>query len=82
MRRALRTISTVLILSGALLLVDAGMTIAWQEPVSLLYARITQDRLGGDLRALEKQPVTPVEQRVLRKLKTRGHRTAFLARSL
>jgi sortase A len=82
MRRALRTISTVLILSGALLLLDAGMTVAWQEPVSALYARITQDRLGGDLKDLEQAEVTPVERRVLKKLKTPSHRTAFLARSL
>jgi len=33
MRSALRTLSTVLIISGVLLLVDAGMTVAWQEPV-------------------------------------------------
>jgi sortase A len=82
MRRALRTISTILILSGALLLADAGMTLAWQEPVSAVYARITQGRLGGDLQDLERADVTPVERRVLRKLKTPAHRTAFLARSL
>jgi sortase A len=82
MRRALRTTSTILILSGILLLVDAGMTVAWQEPVSALYARITQDRLGGDLKDLERADPTPVEQRVLRKLKKPATRTAFLARSL
>ena len=82
MRRALRTISTVLILSGTLLLLDAGLTVAWQEPVSALYARVTQDRLGGDLKDLEQAEITPVEKRVLRKLKTPANRTAFLARSL
>ena len=81
-RRLLRAVSTVLILSGALLLLDAGMTVAWQEPVSALYARVTQDRLGGDLADLEQETATPIEQRVLRRLKTPGHRSAFLARSL
>ena len=81
-RRALRTLSTVLILSGALLLVDAGLTIAWQEPLSALYARITQDRLGGDLEELERAKPTDLEQRVLQRLPSSGRRTAFLARSL
>jgi sortase A len=50
--------------------------------VSALYAQITQDRLGGDLRDLEQAEITPVERRVLRKLKTPANRTAYLARSL
>ncbi len=82
MRRALRTLSTVLIIAGLLLLVDAGLTVAWQEPVSALYARVTQDRLGGDLEDLEKARPTTLEQRVLSKLPSSGRRTAFLARSL
>lgn len=82
MRRTLRTLSTVLIISGILLLVDAGMTVAWQEPVSALYARVTQDRLGGDLEDLERAAPTTLEQRVLRKLPSSRRRTAFLARSL
>jgi sortase A len=82
MRRALRTLSTVLIISGTLLLVDAGLTVAWQEPVSALYARVTQDRLGGDLQDLERAEPTKLEQRVLDKLPNNQRRTAFLARSL
>ena len=82
MRRLLRTLSTVLIIAGLLLLADAGLTVAWQEPVSALYARVTQDRLGGDLEDLQKARPTTLEQRVLRKLPSSGRRTAFLARSL
>ena len=37
-RRGLRTLSTVLIVAGALLLADAALTLLWQEPVSALYA--------------------------------------------
>ena len=36
--RALRVLSTVLIVAGALLLADAVATLLWQEPVSALYA--------------------------------------------
>src|SRR3712207_8466617 len=81
-RRMLRAASTVLIISGLLLLLDAGLTVAWQEPVSALYAKVTQGKLGGELEDLEVAQPTPVERRVLRSLKTRGRRSAFLARSL
>ena len=82
MRAVLRTLSTVLIISGALLLVDAGLTVAWQEPVSALYARMTQNRLGGDLTDLERAQPTPIEQRALKRLPTQARKLAFLARSL
>jgi sortase A len=82
MRHALRALSTILILSGILLLCDAGLTIAWQEPVSALYARVTQDRLGGDLRALERMQPSVVERRVLSQLPSSEKRLSFLARSL
>jgi sortase A len=82
MRRALRALSTVLILAGVLLLADAGLTVAWQEPVSALYARITQDRLGGDLEELEARGLSPLERRALQRIPTASRRYAFLARSL
>jgi sortase A len=83
MRRALRALSTVLIVTGALLIADAGVTLAWQEPLSALYARVTQNRLGGDLKRLEAQPLSPQDRRMLSRV---GHderrRIAVLARSL
>ncbi len=83
MRRALRITSTVLIVAGVLLLVDAGLTIAWQEPVSALVARVEQDRLGGDLDALERVAPTPVEARALERLgPAPQRRIPFLARGL
>ena len=36
----LRSLSTVLIVSGVLMLADAGLTLVWQEPVSAVYAKI------------------------------------------
>jgi sortase A len=83
MRRALRALSTVLIVTGALLITDAGVTLAWQEPLSALYARVTQNRLGGDLHRLETEPLSPQDRRMLTRV---GHhekrRIAVLARSL
>ena len=82
MRRGLRALSTVLLLAGALLLVDAGLTVAWQEPVSALYGRLHQDRLAGQLDGLARVAPSPVEARALRALPDPERRLAFLARSL
>jgi sortase A len=82
MRSTLRVFSTVLIASGVLLLMDAGLTLAWQEPVSAIYARLTQGQLGGDLEKLEEAEPTPLEERVLRTLPDEKRRLSFLGRSL
>ena len=81
MRRALRALSTVLIVAGALLLADAALTLLWQEPVSALYGRVQQDKLEGQLKDLEKAPIAAVDQRALSKLDA-SRRLAFAARSL
>jgi sortase A len=81
MRRALRALSTVLIVAGALLLADAALTLLWQEPVSAVYGRIQQNQLEGQLKDLEKAPIAAVDQRALRRLDA-SRRLAFAARSL
>jgi sortase A len=81
MRRGLRTFSGVLIVVGALLLADAAVTLLWQEPVSALYGRYKQDKLGKRLDALERAPLAAVDQRALARL-DQGRRLAFAARSL
>jgi sortase A len=80
MRRALRAISTVLIVAGVLMIADAGVTLAWQEPVSALLARIEQNKLSGQLDKIEAAPPTRVQRRVLAALATQQRRIAFLAR--
>ena len=80
MRRALRALSTVLIVAGVLMIADAGITLAWQEPVSALLARIEQNKLSGQLDKIEAAPPTRVQQRVLRALDTQRRRIEFLAR--
>ena len=82
MRRPLRTFSTVLIVAGALMLTDAALTVAWQEPVSGAYAWIVQDRLGGELEELELRRPGAVELAALRALQGERRRMAFLARRL
>jgi sortase A len=80
MRRVLRACSTVLILAGALMIADAGVTLAWQEPVSALIGRINQNRLAGQLERIERARPTPVQRKALAALPTPTRRIAFLAR--
>jgi sortase A len=81
-RHFLRGVSTVLIVAGVLMLADAGLTLAWQEPVTALLAKLRQNELRKDLRKLEAAGPTAVERRALGHLKTDRQRIAFLARSL
>ena len=81
-RPALRALSTVLIVAGTLLLADAGLTLTWQEPITALYARLRQDSLAGDLRALARSAPSELEMRALRGLRSDRDRIAFLARAL
>src|SRR4051794_16633347 len=80
MRRALRAISTVLIVAGVLMIADAGITLAWQEPVSALPARIEQNKLSGQLDQIEQRGPTRVQRRVLAALDSQRRRIQYLAR--
>jgi sortase A len=81
-RRVLRALSTVLIVVGTLLLVDAGVTLLWQEPVSAVYAHFQQKALAGDLTQLEHTPLAPAEQRALAHIPDPTRKLAFRARAL
>lgn len=81
-RRAWRALSVVLILAGALALLDAGVTLVWQEPFSALYAKLRQDHLSGTLRSVERAAPTPIERRALASLPDEHRKIAFLAHEL
>jgi sortase A len=81
-RAALRQISTVLIMAGLLLMLDVGLTLVWQEPVSALYAKWRQDALAGDLDRLRRPHLLPAERKALERLPLDSDRAAFLARAL
>ena len=62
MRAALRFMASVMMVSGTLLIGDAGATLLWQEPVSWLLAERQQGRLEEALanpsqRVLDKKPL-------------------------
>jgi sortase A len=59
----LRFVASVLIVSGALLLIDAVLTLAWQEPISALIASRDQSHLSHQLKRLEQ--LSAQDQRAL-----------------
>lgn len=54
MTRFLRILSTALITAGLVIAVDVGLTLAWEEPLSNLYATVQQDNAEDELRELER----------------------------
>jgi sortase A len=61
-RTVLRFVASVMMVSGTLLIADAGVTLAWQEPISRFLADRQQDKLERKLehpppRVLRRQPL-------------------------
>jgi sortase A len=82
MRQGLRLLSSVLIVTGVLLVADAIVTVVWQEPITAIYGKVKQNELGGDLKKLDRAPLSPAERGVLKALHSDQQRIAFLARSM
>jgi sortase A len=75
-------LSIVLIFAGGLALVDAGVTLVWQEPFSAIYAKLRQDHLSGALAKVERAAPTTLEKRQLVDLSDVRRRVALLAGGL
>ena len=82
MRRFLRSLSTVLIVAGTLLLTDAIVTLVWQEPITAFTTQLEQDDLAEDLQALQAEPPSALEVKALEGLRTTRRRVAFQGRAL
>jgi sortase A len=63
-RRLLRALATVLMLVGVLALVDAGVTLLWQEPLTAVYGHLQQGRLEHGLAKVERSSATPIRRAV------------------
>jgi sortase A len=61
-RRVLRVLSTALITAGLVVLLDVGVTLAWEEPVSSLYAKYHQGKANGQLEDLQEAFAPDVEK--------------------
>ena len=80
--RSGRALAVLLIVAGALVLLDAAVTLVWQEPLSALYALLRQDRLSGELRRVEGAAPSSAERRRLASLSDERQRIAYLAGEL
>ncbi len=80
--RLVRALAVLLIVSGALALIDAAVTVLWQEPVSALIASLRQEHLQKVLHQEEQALPTPVERRALASLGDERRRIAYLAGEL
>jgi sortase A len=80
MRRLIRDISSVLIISGLLLVLDAGLTLVWQEPVTAVVAMIKRGEINKRYLSFKTAPLTPTDRHVFRTLETMNERISFLAR--
>jgi sortase A len=81
-RRALRALGVMLIAIGFLALLDAGVTLVWQEPISALIAQLEQDHLSAALRKVEHAVPSPGERLVLASIPDEQKRISYLARVL
>jgi sortase A len=79
-RRLIRDISSVLIISGVLLLIDAGVTLLWQEPVTAVIGLIKRGEIDKRFLSLNALPLSRLDQHALKGLRTNDARIRFLAR--
>jgi sortase A len=80
MRRLIRDISSVLILSGLLLVLDAGVTLAWQEPVTAAIGVILRSNIDQRYLSYRTAPLSRLDVSALGPLRSTDQRIAFLAR--
>lgn len=78
LQRVLRDVSSVLIISGVLLLLDAAITLAWQEPLTALVATLERGHISQ--RLVRPAPLSRLDLSALAGLAATGDRIAYLAR--
>jgi sortase A len=78
--RLLRDLSAVLVISGLLLLVDAGVTLLWQEPLTAVVGLLERSEIDKRFLSYHSAPLSALDQRALSLLSAIPHRIAYLAR--
>jgi sortase A len=79
-RRLIRDISSVLILSGLFLVLDAGVTLVWQEPVTAAIGLMVRGQVDRQYLSYRTAPLSVIDRSALAGLPTRNERFAYLAR--
>jgi sortase A len=78
-RRLVRDVSSVLIITGLLLLADAAVTLLWQEPLTAVVAMIKRSEIDKRFLSFRTSPLSAVDNRMLGALQGVQQRIAFLA---
>jgi sortase A len=79
-RRLIRDISSVLILSGLFLVLDAGLTLVWQEPVTAAIGLVVRGQVDRQYLSYRTAPLSVIDRSALAGLSSRNQRVAYLAR--
>lgn len=80
MRRLIRDVSSVLLISGVLLVADAAVTMLWQEPVTAAIALIERGQIDKQFLSFKTAPLSLADRQALNSLKSQAARIAYLAR--
>jgi sortase A len=81
MRRVIRDISSVLILTGLLLLIDGGVTLIWQEPVTAAIALVKRSQVSHRYLSYRTAPLTHTQSKAVKQIHTSKQRISYLART-
>ncbi len=80
MRRGRHILSIALITAGLTVLADVGITLAYREPISSIYASIKQGEAESQLEDLEASYPSAADRRAVARVRESRRRIAILAR--
>jgi sortase A len=79
-RRLGHILSIALITAGVVVIADAGMTVAYKEPLSSVYGSIRQGEAADELKSIEADYLTPANRKVIREDGDERRKIEILAR--
>ena len=80
MRRVIRDVSSVLILAGLLLVLDAAATLVWQEPVTAAIGMVLRSDVNKSHLSYRTAPLSQTDTRALAGIQSLSSRISYLAR--
>jgi sortase A len=79
MRRLIRDISSVLILSGVFLVLDAAVTLLWQEPVTAAIGLVMRGEVNKQYLSYRTDPLTVTDTHALHGIRSLDQKIDYLA---
>jgi sortase A len=79
-RRLIRDISSVLILSGVFLVLDAAVTLLWQEPVTAAIGLVMRGEVNKQYLSYRTDPLTVTDTHALHGIRSLDQKIDYLAR--